>query len=370
MKAAHFLLVSELALSPPNEAIVSALLELGLDVDLFAAGAVAGECGYGPRVQIYPANFGKRWLIQNIVNGRWRNYVSYSGTSEDPLGIVGSLSFIYRRPSFILADEIKSAEYRGDSSESWKRLCRWAMRRGQFQIVNDNSRIDLQREYCGGSNTQKILVYPGCFRMPPIAADRAQLRQQWGFSNSALVIGLSGGLNLNAGTDWLITALQHDPYSHAVIQPLNVDPMVRFLLKRITGHQRIFVEERRLTWNEAWSQAACFDIGVCVYRNPAPQFQNMGTSSNRLCMFLAMGVPVIASRQPSFKFIEDYDCGVLVDNQDEFIAAIHKIGKRLDTMKANALHCARKYINAPGKYLLLRDAIENIVGKAHQRERP
>ena len=34
---------------------------------------------------------------------------------------------------------------------------------------------------------------------------------------------------------------------------------------------------------------------------------------------------IIASRQPSFEFIEEYDCGILVDNEDEFIKAIDSI---------------------------------------------
>jgi glycosyltransferase involved in cell wall biosynthesis len=81
-------------------------------------------------------------------------------------------------------------------------------------------------------------------------------------------------------------------------------------------------------------------------------------------MFLAMGVPVIASRQPSFQFIEDYECGVLVDDEAGFIAAIDQMRHRLDEMKANALRCAREYIDAPGKYLVLRDAIAELLGSS------
>lgn len=361
MKAAHFLLLPELAQSPPNEAIISTLLELGCEVDLFAPGTGVGECGYGPRVRMHKVEYGKRWLIRNITGRRWSKYACLSGTSEDPLGTVGFLSFVHRRPSFILADEIKSEQYRGDSPESWKRLCKWAMRRGRFQIVNDQSRVALQREYCGARQQQEILVYPGCFRSPPPAADRSDLRKKWGFTESDLVVGFSGGFNLTAGADWLIASVQGDKSVYVVVQPINVDPIIKLLLRRIGGRERVYVEEQRLSWSEAWAEAACFDIGVCVYRNPAPQFQHMGTSSNRLCMFLSMGVPVIASRQSSFQFIEDYDCGILVDNEAEFVAAIDRIRDRLELMKANALRCAQEYIDAPGKYFVLRDAIARVV---------
>jgi glycosyltransferase involved in cell wall biosynthesis len=102
------------------------------------------------------------------------------------------------------------------------------------------------------------------------------------------------------------------------------------------------------------------DIGVVVYLFNAPQFQNMGTSSNRLCMFLSMGVPVIASRQPSFEFLEKYDCGVLVENEREFIDAIDTIQNRLPEMKENALRCAKEYIDAPGKYKKLVEALASL----------
>jgi glycosyltransferase involved in cell wall biosynthesis len=83
----------------------------------------------------------------------------------------------------------------------------------------------------------------------------------------------------------------------------------------------------------------------------------MGISSNRLCMFLAMGVPVIASRQPSFRFLETYDCGVLVDSYQEFRQAIASIGSRLPQMRENCRRCLQDYIMPPDRYPGLRQAI-------------
>ncbi len=83
----------------------------------------------------------------------------------------------------------------------------------------------------------------------------------------------------------------------------------------------------------------------------------MGIDSNRLCMLLSMGIPIIASRQPSFEFLLEYKCGVLVDSFEEFKSAIDEIGANLDVMKANAKKCAMEYINAKGKYVELHQAI-------------
>ena len=360
MKAAHFLLVPELACSPPNEAIVSALLDLNYDVHLYAPGEVFDTCMYGNRVSSYQVQYGRQWSLKNALSIRWSHYSLFSGTSEDPMAVAGLLSLVYRRPSFTLADEIKSGSYRGDASASWKNLCKWAMRRSSLNIVNDSARIELQRAYAGLPKDCEILVYPGCFRCPPSSVDRKEQRRAWGIPEDALVVCASGGFNLTSGADWIVQAIQAQKNLYALIQPLGMDPLAKFLLCKIEGNERIYVERRRLGWVEAWSSAAAVDIGMAIYLNPAPQFQKMGTSSNRLCMFLSMGVPVIASRQPSFKFIEDYDCGVLVENQIEFIEAISRIRVRLDEMKKNALRCAREYIDALCKYEKLKEAISNI----------
>lgn len=359
--AAHFLLVPELAYSPPNDAIVRALLELDYEVELFAPGGNFDTSLYGPRVSAHQAEYGKRWLLRQALSPRWRKYALFSGTSEDPLAVVGVLSWLHRKPSFVLADEIKSGGYRGNASESWKRLCRWGMRRARFNIVNDVSRIELQREYAGIGPQGKILVYPGCYNQTPPAGDRAALRSSWGIPQNALVLGVSGAFNETVGAEWLLKALQDMPDIHAAVHPLGINSFTEFLLRQVKGSERLYLAQDRLGWHEAWSSAVAFDIGLAVYLNPAPQFQNMGTSSNRLCMLLSMGIPIIANRQPSFEFLVDYDCGVLVESFEEFKSAITKISNNLDVMKKNAIRCAREYIGANQRYIALGEEL----GKVH-----
>jgi glycosyltransferase involved in cell wall biosynthesis len=261
-------------------------------------------------------------------------------------------------------DEIKSGGYRGNSPERWKQLCRWAMRRSRFTIVNDDSRVSLLREYAGLAADANVVVYPGCFHQPPKPDPefRRALRRRWGLGEDDLVIASSGAFNLTAGADWLVQALQEEPGLQAVIQPLAVSPLCLFLLRRLGLEGRLYLQEERLGWQEAWRSAVGLDIGLAIYTNPAPQFQHMGTSSNRLCMFLAMGVPVIATRQRSFRFIEDYDCGVLVENYDQFLAAIRYIGAHLPAMRENCHRCFHEYIMPPDRYPRLLEAIASLPG--------
>lgn len=361
-RAAHFLLVPELFDSPPNRAIIEALLASGHEVHVFAPGQPSDGSLHGPHVHTHRVDYTFRWLSRHLLDRRWWGFACFSATSEDPLAVAGVLAFLTGRPSFLLVDEIKSGTYRGDSPERWKQLCRWAMRRARFTIVNDDSRVQLLREYAGLPTQARVVVYPGCFHQPPQPDPelRRSLRRRWGLPEEALVIASSGALNLTAGADWLIRVLQEEPELHGVIQPLAVSPLCLFLLGRLGFGSRVHLQQERLSWQEAWQSAAALDIGLAIYTNPAPQFQHMGTSSNRLCMFLAMGVPVIASRQPSFRFLEDYDCGVLVDSYEEFRAAVQHIGRHLSAMRANCQHCFHDYIMPPDRYPQLCQAIADL----------
>lgn len=349
---AHFLLISDLATSPPNDAFVRAYNELGYDVEMFAppGGEHDGELGI--------ARYGYRWLLRNIFSFRWAKYAAFSCTSEDPIAVAGLLAFIWRKPLVFLSDEIKSGTYRGNRSERWKRLCRWCMRRASFTIVNDESRMALQRNYAGLTSDQQVVVFPGCFVSPPEPDDRLQIRQQWGVPDDDLVLCFSGGCSLFLGIDWVLDCLDHHSRLSLVVQLLNVSEMNRYLLANHKHAERIHTEQQRLSWQQAWASMGGVDIGIAVYSNPADQFQLMGISSNRLCMFLAMGVPVIVSKQASFQFVEDYDCGVMVENAEEFSQALGVIEKNLTSMRQNALKCAREYINTEGKYRDLLDSLK------------
>jgi glycosyltransferase involved in cell wall biosynthesis len=361
-RAAHFLLIPELLYSPPNRAIIEALLSSGYEVHVFSPGLASSSTEYGPKVITHTASYSFRWVATVIFQPFWWSVNCISGTSEEPLAVVGLLAFILRKKSFILADEIKAGSYRGNSSERWKNLCRWAMKHAKFNIVNDQSRVSLLREYVPLSSQAHIIVYPGCFHQPPDPSVefRKELRKHWQIPDQALVVASSGGFNLTAGADWLIRALQDRPELYAVIQPLGVDPLALFLLENIPSIERVFLQRERLSWNEAWRSAVGFDIGMAIYTNQAPQFQKMGISSNRLCMFIAMGVPVICSRQDSFAFVSSYECGVVVSDYTEFLEAITYIGSNLTQMRENCRRCYHDYIMPADRFPTLSRAIDSL----------
>jgi len=349
-RVAHFLLIPELAYSPPNDALISAWLELGFAVDVFAPGAALDVARYGSDVRPMQADYGWRWLLANVARPAWRAYRAFSGTTEEPLAIAGTLGRLWHRPVVTLADEIKNGSYAGDRSARWKRLCQRGMRASRLTIVNEAERIAIQREYAGLSRTQDVMVYPGGFRTPPPPADRADVRAARAIPRDAFVLCYSGTFNHGNGGLWLADALRRVPDLHVWGQILTADPLVHGLLTRLEGAARLHLEGARLGWREAWSVSAAADVGMVVYLQDAPQFQHMGIASNRLCMFLAMGVPVIASRQASFRFIEVYGCGVLVDSADQFVAALRHVRANLPAMREGATRAWHEHLQTEARY--------------------
>lgn len=360
-RAAHFLLERELANSPPNEALISIYLECGYDVDIYSPGAPADVSAYGSRVQAASAEYGYRWIAANLASPRWLRYQAFSCTTEDPAALSGILARVYRKRHIVIADEIRSGTYAGNRSARWKSLCRFGMRAADLTIVNEESRVDLQRAYAGLPEQSPLIVYPGCFRNPPAIGDRAELRRARGLPSDAFVLCYSGYTSHGNGGHWLAEAMAQNDDLWVLGQMTNLDPLTRELLPRLRGGERLVLEEKRLGWREAWASMGAVDVGMVVYLQEADQFRNMGIASNRLCMFLAMGVPVVASRQPSFKFIEDYGCGVLVDGPGEMANALQRIRECRGEMSARALACAREYINAPGRYADWRDAVQTVL---------
>ena len=88
-----------------------------MQVDVFAPGMERGV-EYGGAVRTGPVSYRWQWMIRNAWKPHWRSYESFSGTSEDPLAVVGVLAALHRRPCFVLADEIKSDLYYGNRPES------------------------------------------------------------------------------------------------------------------------------------------------------------------------------------------------------------------------------------------------------------
>ncbi len=353
---AHFLLNSFLQTSPPNDAMSRVYTQHGFKVDMFAPE------NHAKSETLQEAHYGVRWIVANVFKRKWRKYSAFSCTTEEPVAVAAILAVIWRKPLIVLSDEIRAGAYYGTRPEYWKKLCRWGLRRANLTIVNDEVRVALQQRYAGLNKNHDFVVYPGCFLEPPKPVPRSEIKKQWGIKENEYILGFSGYFDLTTGIDLALGCLDEHKNVKLMAQPLGSGELTNYLIKNHRHHDRLCIQETRMTWYESWASAGGMDVGVAFYRNQGDQFQLMGISSNRLCMFLAMGIPVIVNKQPSFQFIEDYECGFMVETQEEFNQALGKILNNLEQMKANAVRCSAEYIDTQGRLIKLSDKMAKALG--------
>ena len=93
-------------------------------------------------------------------------------------------------------------------------------------------------------------------------------------------------------------------------------------------------------------------IGIATYSLKLLGYraENMGLAAGKIGNYLKCGVPVIATRVHSLSYIEDYHCGILVNNLDEIKDAIIKIMRDYDNYVTGAYKCYKELWH-PKKYL-------------------
>ena len=82
-------------------------------------------------------------------------------------------------------------------------------------------------------------------------------------------------------------------------------------------------------------------IGIATYslKHLGYRAENMGLAAGKIGNYLKCGVPVIATKVHSLSYIEDYHCGILIDNFDEINSAVKKIIADYDNYVTSAYRC-------------------------------
>ncbi|HEX2123009.1 MAG TPA: hypothetical protein VHL59_15355, partial [Thermoanaerobaculia bacterium] len=303
-KAAFFELRADYFGRPFEDGIIRALLDADFAVDLFAPDGDLPQDLYPPTVLRRSVEYRRRWLQQNLRFARWREYDLFLGTADIPMAFAGVVSSLVRRPSVTAADEIYVGGYEGSALSYWKRLSRWGMHHADFTILTDLCRIPLQREYASLPPKHEFFSYPSCYAFLYAGRSRDEARRALGLAPDDFVLSFTGTFTTNNGAHWIVRLLDTMPDVKLMIQPGgHSDPVTDALLAR---HERVLYLPERLGWTESMSVTVAADAGLVLYLSPKPQFQLMGVSSQKLCTYLWLDVPVIATRQESFLFIEQY----------------------------------------------------------------
>lgn len=352
-RAAFFELRADYFGRPFEDGIIRALLDAGFAVDLFAPGGELPQTMYPDSVRRMAIEYRRSWLQRHLRISRWREYDLFLGTADLPMAFAGIISRLVRRPAVTAADEIFVGGYEGSATAYWRRLARWGMHGAEFTILTDLCRIPLQREYATLPGDHEYFAYPSCYSFPYSGPSREEARRRLGIAEDEFVLSFTGTFTQNNGAHWIVRLLDAMPDVRLMIQPGGyTDPVLDALLAR---ERRIVYLPERIGWMESMSLTAAADAGVVFYLSDKPQFQLMGASSQKLCTYLWLGIPVIATRQESFGFIECLHSGELIGGEEELAAAVARIRASRESYANNTRRTVEEHIRPMEKRALLSE---------------
>ena len=342
-KAAYFESRADYFGRPLDDGVLRALLANGFDVDVFAPGGDLPQTLYPANVRRLSVEYRRAWLQRHMGRRVWREYDLFLGTADLPMAFAGTIAKLAHRPLVTVVDEIYLGGYEGLATTLyWKKLSQWAMRRAAFTIITDEVRIPLQREYASLPPQHEFLFYPCAYPTPYSGRSHADARQALGIGEKDFILSSTGAFTSANACDWLVRLVEGD--LRLLIQTGALpDPVPDSLLRRLSG--ALYFPDR-LEWRDSTEITVAADAAAVLYLSPKPQFQAMGISSQKLCTALWLGIPVIATRQDSFRFIDQYHCGELIDREEDLPAAIARIRENPDDYAANAGRAMREYVRA------------------------
>jgi glycosyltransferase involved in cell wall biosynthesis len=113
---------------------------------------------------------------------------------------------------------------------------------------------------------------------------------------------------------------------------------------------RLIINSKYLENDEMVEVISNYEIGFCFYNFDETYisdnyFNYISAPSGKMFKYLAAGVPVVCSDILGFKFVNEFECGILVAGlgEAEIRAAILKVRENYDFYVNNALKAARHY---------------------------
>lgn len=120
--------------------------------------------------------------------------------------------------------------------------------------------------------------------------------------------------------------------------------------KNLLDEKRLILNRKYLENNEVVESLSNYEIGFCFYNFNVPvirdnYFNYASAPSGKMFKYIAAGVPVVASNIIGFKFVTEFQCGILIDDlsPEEIHKAISKIREDYSFYVENANRAAKFY---------------------------
>ncbi len=213
-----------------------------------------------------------------------------------------------------------------------------------YIITHDHWHGNFISKYCS-IRTNQMLFLPNASYTNAHKEHDNYLSTRLNISSDKLIILHSGGLG-----EWFCSkelALSAKKWDSSYVLVFHTSHIVENnpdfieIKKEVDDSKNILFSTTPVPNIELDQLVASAKIGIATYSLKVLGYraENMGLAAGKIGNYLKCGIPVIATKVDSLSYLEDYHCGILVENTDMIKDAIATIMKDYDTYMHGAYQC-------------------------------
>ncbi len=234
-------------------------------------------------------------------------------------------------PVGCISDELRSdAEATTPVQKQWRARERRAHRRCRWTIALSQERADFIREENRLGAAHPIFIVPNAARGP---AERLPSR----YYQDILRLPAASRVLLHAGSLWWTAANELIESTQDWTSDWFIVFQGRFAAPRNGPHDapHVRLTEQVLPSSLLDYAASSATIGLALYDASRDNNRLMGTASGKLALYMKNALPVIATGQSGFGWLEREHCGACVSSVREIPAAADRIWRDYDAYVGN-----------------------------------
>lgn len=222
-------------------------------------------------------------------------------------------------------------------------------------ITHDHWHSDFLKQHCK-LDGKCILYLPNASYTDEFRGSSDYLSKRLGIDRDKVLILHSGGLDIMFMCKELATSAKNWDKNKVLVfhtsHSVEKDPYYISMSHAIEGQDNVMFSMKPVPNDELDKLVASATIGVALYSVEELSYraEYMGVAAGKIGNYLKCGVPVIVNRLPSLSYIEEFNCGILIDSLDDIESACNKIIANYEEFREGAYRCYNE-IWHPKQYL-------------------
>lgn len=216
-----------------------------------------------------------------------------------------------------------------------------AIQKAQILITHDRWHHDFLRSNLNIEKAQ-VCYLPNATFSPSVIRESHMLQDRLKEYGRKLILH-SGGFGRWFRCKQLVEASDSWPNDYMLVFHLShrIDGDPYFEAIHSGNHPNTAYSLEAVNTYELDSLVSSAHIGVALYseKDLGYRAKYMGLAAGKIGNYLKCGIPVIATKLPSLQYLEDYRCGLLVNDESEILPAIRSIDTNYLTYRRNAVKC-------------------------------